>query len=74
MGFLYMCTRLIFNLTQIYLPMYVSHTLNLAKVRDEAHRADQPVLNNRHITQTDIAIGCYTRQYFTGLVNNMLAY
>ncbi len=31
MGFLYMCTRLIVNMTQVYLPMYLTDTLLLDK-------------------------------------------
>lgn len=32
MGALYMATRLIVNMTQVYLPMYVSDTVQLDKV------------------------------------------
>ena len=32
LGLLYMCTRLIVNMTQVYLPMYLTDTLQLDKV------------------------------------------
>ena len=47
-GLLYMCTRLIVNLSQVYLSMYLTESLNLCKVSHSSRQGSLLILAHRH--------------------------